>query len=156
MYWLVLAEGIPIGAWQQVIGLDGQYTLCNNETLETIHHTFWACPHVRLARVKLNFLCSTAYLPTLAIWEDVLFGQLTLQHQNGTSSLMSTIKISTKTPWTLLRALILWNIWCSKRSFDHDKDTYHTGLVLYKVWVTTIYIGMEAWRDLQCYNRPWL
>lgn len=53
----------------------------------------------------------------------------------------------------LLRTLILLNIWCNKCLFNREQAPYHTDLVLYKAWKITIYIKMEAWRNLQRHHR---
>jgi hypothetical protein len=65
MKWLILAQGISVGAWRRVMGLESGCSLCNTDILETIHHAFWACPHTQLAWVKYNNLWMQHNLPTL-------------------------------------------------------------------------------------------
>ena len=49
MQWLVLTEGLPVGAWRERIGLSNDCQLCPHPTNETLQHAFMDCPEVRKA-----------------------------------------------------------------------------------------------------------
>lgn len=145
---LVFVGGISVGALHHVMQKDGNCSLYNNNTMKIITHAFWECPHISKAWNRYNTLQDTARLNFLTSWSDVLCGPLNLDITN-TIELSHSVKVSSDTLWMILRKLILWNIRYNKCSFDVDQGPYHTGLVFYKEWKTTIHIDMDAWKELQ-------
>ena len=66
----------------------------------------------------------------------------------------ATFTINTETPWwDILRAQLLWSIWCHKVAHAFQNDQFHLGSVLWKAWRNTIYCAMEAYKELFRHKR---
>jgi hypothetical protein len=55
-------------------------------------------------------------------------------------------------PWEILRACLLWFLWCQKCEFDLRNGDFHIRVALYLAWQQTIQIGMGQWYELTKYN----
>lgn len=62
-------------------------------------------------------------------------------------------KVTMDTPWDILRALLLWAIWCSRVDLAFRDEQFHLGLVIWNAWRNTIYCAMEAYKELFRYKR---
>lgn len=51
-------------------------------------------------------------------------------------------------PWDLLRAQLLWAIWCQRVEVAFRDDDFHLGAILTNAWWNTIYAAMEAYKEL--------
>lgn len=49
MQWLILTEGLPVGAWRERIGLPNECQLCPAQSKGTFQHAFVECPAVSQA-----------------------------------------------------------------------------------------------------------
>lgn len=46
MQWLILTEGLPVGAWREKLGLPNECQLCIAPTIESLQHAFFECPEI--------------------------------------------------------------------------------------------------------------
>lgn len=116
MQWLILTNGLPVGAWREKLGLDGACQLRILQERETLQHAFFECTEVpqacelfRETRQKAGLIL--AYLN----WTEVSRGLMT--NPGGPSvdyelrwDTASAFSINSDTPWDILRAQILWAI----------------------------------------------
>jgi hypothetical protein len=56
--------------------------------------------------------------------------------------------ITLDTPWDILRAQLLWAIWCQRVEIAFREDHFHLGVILLNAWRNTIYAAMEAYKEL--------
>ena len=47
MQWLILTEGLPVGAWRERVGLPNTCQLCPAQPRETLQHAFQDCTEIR-------------------------------------------------------------------------------------------------------------
>lgn len=47
MQWLILTEGLPVGAWRERLGLPNACQLCVDQTKETLQHAFYDYSKIR-------------------------------------------------------------------------------------------------------------
>ena len=57
-------------------------------------------------------------------------------------------KVTLETPWDILRAQLLWAIWCQRVEIAFREDNFHLGAILWKAWRNIIYCAMEAYKEL--------
>ena len=70
MQWLILAEGLPVGAWREKLGLPGNCPLCISQERETLQHAFLDCEEVKQAWTCFLQTQSVANLPpAYTTWE---------------------------------------------------------------------------------------
>jgi hypothetical protein len=65
----------------------------------------------------------------------------------------STVTVNMHTPWDVLRAQLLWSIWCRRVELAFRDDPFHLGAVLWHAWRNTVYCAMEAYRELFRHKR---
>lgn len=65
----------------------------------------------------------------------------------------SALSLNSDTPWDILRAQLLWSIWCQKTTHTFRSEKFHLGLVLWHAWRNTIYCAMEAYKELFRHKR---
>ena len=65
----------------------------------------------------------------------------------------AAFSINTETPWDILRAQLLWAIWCQKVSHAFKEEHFHLGVILWQAWRNTIYCAMEAYKELFRHKR---
>lgn len=61
--------------------------------------------------------------------------------------------INSETPWDILRAQLLWAVWCQRVEIAFREDYFHLGVVLWHAWKNTIYCAMEAYKELFRHKR---
>jgi hypothetical protein len=84
MVWLVIAEGLPIGAWRMWIGHSGLCTLCRSTKIQTWEHAFFGCPIVKEAWERLRCMRNRVWQPLgLVDWNMVIYGELGRPHPPG-------------------------------------------------------------------------
>ena len=49
MQWLILNEGLPVGAWRERVGLPSHCQVCPTQDQETLQHAFQNCTEVKRA-----------------------------------------------------------------------------------------------------------
>lgn len=159
MQWLILTEGLPVGAWRAKIGLPSDCQLCPAGTTETLQHAFQDCPEVKQAWVLLNNTRVAAGLrPAYITWLDISRGLM--QEPEGPSveddlRWDTTVVFSNNndTPWDILRAQLLWAIWCQRVAHAFSDEVFHLGVALWNVWRNTIYCAIEAYKELFRHKR---
>lgn len=154
MQWLVLTEGLPVGAWRERIGLSSDCQLCPGQERETLQHSFLDCTEVKQAWVLFRKTRQAAGLsPDYSSWTEVSRGKMTdppgpqveedLQWDTTTA-----YSINIETPWDILRAQLMWSIWCQRVSHAFSEDQFHLRVVIWHAWKKTIYCAMEAYKEL--------
>lgn len=159
MQWLILTEGLPVGAWRERIGLPSNCELCSNPIRETLQHAFMECPHLSRAWDLFRNTRRAAKLPPSYLsWLDINRGllreppgpQIEEELRWDTDSALS---LNADTPWDILRAQLLWSIWCQKVAQTFQSEKFHLGVVLWHAWRNTIYCAMEAYKELFRHKR---
>ena len=154
MQWLILTEGLPVGAWRERIGLSSACQFYTDQARETLRHAFLDCPSIRHAWTLFRNTRRVAGLTAgYTSWEEVSRGQMNdppgpnveedLQWDTA-----ATFTLNSETPWDILRAQLLWATWCQKVAHVFKDDQYHLGLVLLNAWKNTVYCAMEAYKEL--------
>ena len=78
MQWLILTEGLPVGAWRERLGLDNSCQLCPIPIKDTLQHSFLECPVVTRAWPLFRKTRSLAGLETTyTTWKEISRGPLT-------------------------------------------------------------------------------
>ena len=159
MQWLILTEGLPVGAWRERIGLPSACELCPTPVKETLQHALKDCPQLSKAWELFRNTRAAAHLPTAYLsWEDISRGlmgvipgpQVEEELRWDTASAFS---LNEETPWDLLRAQLLWSIWCQRVAHTFRDEKFHLGVVLWHAWRNTIYCAMEAYKELFRHKR---
>lgn len=159
MQWMILAEGLPVGAWRERLGLPSACQLCPIEVRETLQHAFMDCPMVTKAwdlfRATRRLTGST---PAYNTWTEVSRGLMT--EAPGPSfedelrwDTASKFSLNAETPWDILRAQLLWATWCQRVVHAFRDEQFHLGVVLWHAWRNTIYSAMEAYKELFRHKR---
>lgn len=159
LQWLILAEGLPVGAWREKIGLPGNCPLCMLQEHETLQHAFLDCEEVKQAWICFRQTRIVAGLsPAYTTWKDVSRGLMT--NPGGPSvdadlqwDTASAFSLNADTPWDILRAKLLWSIWRQRVAQAFDNEQFHVGLVLWHAWRNTIYCAIEAFKELHRHKR---
>jgi hypothetical protein len=159
MQWLVLTQGLPVGEWREKIGLPSDCELCTTPTKETLQHALKDCPHIcRVWELFRNTRKAAGLPPSYCTWSDISRGlmrdppgpQVEEELRWDTASAFS---LNADTPWDILRAQLLWSIWCQKVAHTFRDDKFHIGVVLWHAWRNTIYCAMEAYKELFRHKR---
>jgi exonuclease III len=159
MQWLILNEGLPVGAWREKVGLDGSCQVCTSRDRETLQHSFLECCEVRQAWTCFRRTRQAAGLPASYItWKDISRGLM--MDPAGPSveadlqwDTASSVTINMETPWDILRAQLLWGIWCQRVALAFEEEQFHLGRALWQAWKNTIYCAMEAYKELHRHKR---
>jgi exonuclease III len=118
MQWLILTEGLPVGAWREKLGLSNECQLCEEHPRETLQHAFQTCPEISRVWDLFRDLRHRAGLsPAYHSWKDISRGLLTdppgpCIEEDLRWDTAAAFKVTMDTPWDVLRAQILWAIWC--------------------------------------------
>ena len=159
LQWLILAEGVPVGAWREKLGLPGHCLLCASQERETLQHAFLECEEIKDAWSYLRKTRVAAGLtPAYTTWREVSRGLMTdpggptveAELQWDTAAAFT---LNADTPWDVLRAQLLWAIWRQRVAHAFDDEQFHLGLVLWHAWRNTIYCGIEAYKELFRHKR---
>jgi hypothetical protein len=159
MQWLVLTQGLPVGEWREKIGLPYECELCPIPIKETLQHALKDCPQLNRAWDLFRNTRQAAGLPpSYYTWKDISRGlmreppgpQVEEELRWDTASAFS---INSDTPWDVLRAQLLWSIWCQRVAHTFRDETFHLGLILWHAWRNTIYCAMEAYKELFKHKR---
>ena len=159
MQWLVLSEGLPVGAWREKIGLPNTCELCPNPVKETLQHALQDCPQLSRAWDLFRNTRRAAHLPpSYFTWADISRGLMRDPpgpkiEEDLRWDTASAFSLNTDTPWDILRAQLLWSIWCQKVAHTFRDEKFHLGVVLWHAWRNTIYCAMEAYKELFRHKR---
>ena len=118
MQWLILSEGLPVGAWRERIGLSSICQFCPAQEKETLRHAFMDCPSITHAWTLFRNTRGVAGLTEgYESWEELSRGRIT--DPPGPSVVeelrwdtAAAFTINSETPWDILRAQLLWATWC--------------------------------------------
>ena len=155
MQWLLLTEGLPVGAWRERIGLPSEYPLCLEQERETIWHVFKDYTKVSKAWTLLNDTRALAgLLPTYISWLQINIWLMTTpvgpSPEDELPDTMSAFSINADTQWDILRVQLLW---CQRVAHAFSKEIFHLGVVIWHAWRNTFYCAMEAYKELFRHNR---
>lgn len=159
MQWLILTEGLPVGAWRERLGLPSACQLCIQQTRETLQHAFQECPEITRAwdlfRTTRNMV---GLAPAYFSWTEISRGLMTdppgpSMEEELKWDTAAAYRVTMETPWDILRAHILWAIWCQRVDLAFRNDQFHLGVVLWNAWRNTIYCAMEAYKELFRHKR---
>ena len=137
MQWLVLTDGLPVGAWREKLGLDGACQLCVLQERETTQHAFLECEEVKQVwDLFRNTRAKTNLPPAYRNWTEISRGLMSEPNGPRVESDLrwdtaSAFTINVKTPWDLLRAQLLWATWCQRLAHAFNDERFHLGLVLW-------------------------
>jgi hypothetical protein len=154
MQWLILTEGLPVGAWRERLGLPNNCQLCPTQDKETLQHAFQDCSEIRRVWELFRKTRSVAGLPpSYNTWKEISRGLMTDSPGPSIEESLrwdtaAAFSVTTDTPWDILRAQLLWTIWCQRVEIAFREDHFHLGVVLWLAWKNTIYCGMEAYKEL--------
>lgn len=154
-----MTEGVPVGAWRERLGQNGACQICAQQDRETLPHAFADCEEVQRAWTLFRRLRSTSGQPqAYTTWKEISRGLLT--EPSGPSveadlqwDTAAAFTINAETPWDVLRAQLLWAIWCQRVAHAFSDERFHLGLVLWHAWKNTIYCAMEAYKELHRHKR---
>ena len=159
MQWLVLTEGLPVEAWRERIGLPSACELCPDAVKETLQHALQDCPQVNQVWTLFRNTRRAAGLePSYLSWRDISSGLMCEPsgpriEEELRWDTASKFILNAETPWDILRAQLLWSIWCQRVAHKFKEEIFHIGLVLWHAWRNTIYCAMEAYKELFRYKR---
>ena len=154
MQWLILTEGLPDGAWRERIGLSSDCELCPNPVKETLQHALQDCPQLSRAWELFRNTRKAAKLPpSYHSWADISRGLMRDPpgphvEEDLRWDTASAFSLNANTPWDILRAQLLWSIWCQKVVHTFRDEEFHLGVVLWHAWRNTIYCAMEAYKEI--------
>jgi hypothetical protein len=107
MVWLIMVEGLPIGAWHIQIGQEGICNLCTKSSLKTTKHGLMWCAIIQEVWCNFrDFKIRSLLLPRYFSWEKVLLGELQQCHNELVDEKMEwdirkLCIISMRTPWDI-------------------------------------------------------
>ena len=159
MQWFILTEGLPIGAWGEKIGLPNACQLCPAQAKETFQHAFQECTEIsQVWQLFWNTRRTVGLPPSYTTWKDISRGLMTnTPGPNIKEDLCwdtaAAFTITPDTPWDILRAQILWAIWCQRVEVAYRNEQFHIGLILWHAWRNTIYCAMGAYKELFRHKR---
>ena len=154
MQWLILTEGLPVGAWRERIGLPSSYQLCPIPTRETLQHAFKDCPELsRIWELYRNLRRKIDLPPHFTTWQEISRGLMMdipgpQVEEDLRWDTAAAFSINRETPWDVLRAQLLWSVWRQRVEFSFREEHFHLGVVLWHAWRNTIYSAMEAYKEL--------
>lgn len=136
--WLILTEGLPVGAWRERIGLPSNCQLCPTQTRETLQHAFQECTEIKQVWELFQKTRQVAGLPpSYNNWKTISRGLMAdPPGPSAEKSLRwdttSAFKFTMDTPWDILRAQILWAIWRQRVEVAFKEEHFHLGVVLWQ------------------------
>lgn len=154
MQWLILTEGLPVGAWHERIGLPNRCQLCPVPIKETLEHAFKDCPELSRIWELYRSLRRKADLPPyFNTWQEISRGlMMDIPGEQVEEDLRwdtaAAFSLNIETPWDILRAQLLWSVWRQRVEFAFREEHFHLGMVLWHAWRNTIYCAMEAYKEL--------
>ena len=159
LQWLIITEGLPVGAWRERLGQDGVCQICPHRARETLTHAFADCEAVQQAWDLFRRLrTSSGQNPAYNSWKEISRGLLSTPPGPSVVTELqwdtaAAFTINSETPWDTLRAQLLWAIWCQRVAHAFSDEKFHLGLVLWHSWKNTIYCAMEAYKELHRHKR---
>lgn len=148
-----------MGAWREKLGLPSECQLCSEHPLETLQHAFLECSEDCKAWTLFCNTRQSAGLPTaFNSWLEISRGLMTKPvgpsyEEDLWWDTATAFKVTTDTPWDILRAHLLWAIWYQRVDVAFRDEQCYLGLVLWNAWRNTIYCAMEAYKELFRHKR---
>ena len=159
LQWLILNEGLPVGAWREKLGFNSDCQICFPHARETLRHAFVECTEVAQAWDFFRRLRNKIGLPrAYHTWNEMSRGLMSEPEGPSVESDLqwdtaSAFSINMETPWDILRAQLLWSIWRQRVAHAFDDERFHLGLVLWHAWQNSIYSAIEAYKELHRHKR---
>lgn len=124
------------------------------QSKETLQHAFQDCTEIKQVwQLFWNTRKAAGLPPSYTSWTDISRGLMTdtpgpnIEEDLRWDTAVA-FTITPDTPWDILRAQILWAIWCQRVNFAFRNEHFHLGVVLWHAWQNTIYCAMEAYKEL--------
>lgn len=161
MQWLVLTEGLPSGLGGNASAYLATIIYVHIQPTKHFNMLSWIAykSGKHLAWELFRNTRRAAELPPIYhSWKHITRG-LTTQPPGPTMDedlwwdTSATFSINTNTPWDILRANLLWSIWCQCVAHAFKDDIFYLGVVLWHAWRNTIYYAMEAYKELFRHKR---
>lgn len=159
MQWLILTKGLPVGEWRERIGMSSSCELCSSPIKETLQHALKDCTHLSWAWELFRQTRQIAHLsPAYTSWVDISRGLMCdIPGLHVDEELRwdtaSAFSLNEETPWDILRAQLLWSIWCQRVAHTFRDENFHLGVVLWHAWRNTVYCALEAYKELFRHKR---
>ena len=78
MQWLILTEGLPVGAWRERIGMSNACQHCPAQAKETLQHAFQECTEIKQVwQLFWNTRGGAGLPPSYTSWENISRGLMT-------------------------------------------------------------------------------
>jgi hypothetical protein len=157
LIWLTLNQGLPVGTWLQLMGINPLCKVCNSNREESPQHCLLECSMAQCAWKAYKGIWDEWQTPhDIAItWPFILLGETTIERDDDPPELLA-YHISgftyPKQPLDILCSFILYHLW-SERCRKHFGDQYSLKKVLTQAWVATIEVGMASWKAIRS-HRP--
>jgi hypothetical protein len=141
LIWLMLNQGLPVGTWLQLMGIDPGCKLCNLNPEESALHCLLECPAAQSAWKAFKRVWVEWQAPhDIAItWPFIFLGEATIEHDDDPHGLLAYHTggfTYPRQPLDILRSFILYHL-RSKRCRKHFCDQYSLKKVLTQAWVAT-------------------
>ncbi len=146
LIWVTLNQGLPVGTWLQLMGIEPLCKVCDLNTEESPQHCLLECSMAqRTWKAYKRIWDEWKAAHDIAItWPFILLGKATIEHDDDPPGLLA-YHIGGFTyprqPLDILRSFILYHLW-SERCRKHFGDQYSLKKVLTEAWVATIEVGM--------------
>ena len=143
MQWLILTEGLPVGAWREKLGLPSKCQLYISHAKKTLQHAFHDYPEISNVWNLFRNTRHSAGLPAAYnTWAEISRG---LMSETPGPSIEEDLRwdtvaaymITMETPWDIIRTHLLWAIWCQRVDIDFRNEQFQLGLILWNAWRNT-------------------
>ena len=137
MQWLILTEGLLVGAWLERIGLPNHCQLCPNRIRETLQHAFQDCQEIKRTWDLFRALRLTAGIPAnYSTWKEISRGLMSepagpSMEEDLRWDTAAAFTVNMETPWDILRAQLLWSIWCRRVEIAFREEQFHLGAIIW-------------------------
>ena len=142
--WLIITEGLLVGVWRERLGHNGACQICTQQDRETLPHAFADCKEVKHAwELFRQTRCMAGQPLAYTTWKEISRGLLTTPSGPSVDTNLqwdtaTTFSINSEFPWDILRAQLLWAIWCQRVAHAFSDERFHLGLIFWHAWKNTI------------------
>jgi hypothetical protein len=157
LIWLTLNQGLPIGTWLNLVGIDPKCKVCNLNVEETAQHCLMECPAAQNAWKAFKSVWNEWQAPPDIdiTWPFILLGEATIENQDDPQGLLAYHKggfTYPRQPLDIFRSFILYHLW-TERCRKHFGEHYSLKKVLTQAWVATVEVSMASWKAIRS-QRP--
>ena len=116
LQWMILTEGLPVGAWRERIGVPNNCQLCLAQLKETLQHAFKDCSEInQVWELYIRTRQVVGLPPSYNSWREISQGLMVDPPGPSVEEALpwdtaAAFKLTLETPWDILRAQLLWAI----------------------------------------------